>query len=81
VPDSICYTADNEGRYTFRQVSIWLFRHQIWVETGEWIGNHKAVLSPLDYFLVANPASHCRCGTKKTYSTCCVRNNAEATVK
>jgi len=83
-PDSICYT-DNprelgEGiservKKALAYVTIWLFRHQIWLQTrqfinsGIWIGPQM----PFDREQHAhhlNPRGRCWCGSKKIYSEC-----------
>jgi hypothetical protein len=85
LPDSICYTSnpnklgDTQRERllaTFDEVTIWLLRYQIWVATRElrghgiWIGPHEGQIEP-DYFpLRLNPQGPCRCGNRKTYTSC-----------
>lgn len=84
-PDSVCYGyneqeygSDEEERLrrTFAQVTIWLFRHQIWVETrkiespGIWIGPHTGTISPEYFTNKLNPFGECRCGSHKRYADC-----------
>jgi hypothetical protein len=62
--------------HAFDQISIWLLRHQVWVETrkykngGEWIGPQVGQLNSFDYPMVLNPHGKCRCGSNKKYMEC-----------
>lgn len=84
-PDSMCYGYSdqeygNDERErllkAFRQISIWLFRHQIWAETGKikspgiWIGPQSSGLGPEFYTNKINPLGECRCGSHKNYANC-----------
>jgi hypothetical protein len=85
LPDSLCYTSDpNElGTdkskrllYAFDLITIWLFRHEIWLKTkesygkGTWIGPEAARFSPYIYPQILNPLGKCRCGKNKKYVDC-----------
>lgn len=84
-PDSLCYaekgfewgdTESERFRNAFSQISIWLFRHMIWLETrnfvkrGEWIGPGSDPLPGHDYPFFLNPQGMCWCGSKKVYKDC-----------
>lgn len=84
-PNSLCYTDSPEDLGSnekerilnaFDQISMWLFRHQVWVETrkyiegGIWIGPEAAPLPPYEYPGMLNPNGKCRCGSNKSYSAC-----------
>lgn len=84
-PNSLCYT-DNPAELgdslkdrlleAFSQISIWLFRHQIWEATrkykkmGEWIGPQADRAEDYVYPLLLNPNGVCRCRSGKKYSIC-----------
>lgn len=85
LPDSLCYTDRPEklgvtecGRLdqAFAWIIIWLFRHQIWLATGEqgrngiWIGPHVEGFKPEHYVYLLNPLGRCRCGSSETYADC-----------
>ena len=88
VPESFCYGYNVEKeRYgttdyekfmrAFDEVTLWLFRHQIWeayreyTGKGKWIGVHHAVgLPDLTYAGILNPLGQCRCGKKLKYLDC-----------
>lgn len=86
-PHSFCYKHDHlkfrEGKdlYTrvldaFEQISIWLFRHQVWVATRElygkgiWIGQGTPPLPDESFPRFLNAESVCRCGNKVKYKDC-----------
>lgn len=85
VPASLCYTDNTKGLgetedmklyNAFKYISIWLFRHQIWMETrkkfgkGIWIGPQVGGLPPGIYTMVLNPLGTCRCGSGLMYKSC-----------
>ncbi|WP_041272260.1 hypothetical protein [Desulfitobacterium hafniense] len=94
IPDTICFTAEpNSGLgdtlkdrllYTFDQLTIWLLRHQIWVATreitghGKWIGPHEGQLEAEDFLQRLNPQGSCRCGNKKPYNFCHLKEDLKA---
>lgn len=71
LPDTICYSSEPNSKlgnnqrdrllYTFDEVTIWLFRHQVWVakreltEHGKWIGPHEGQLDPESFPSRLNP--------------------------
>lgn len=84
-PHSFCYKHDHSkfkgDRYSrvldaFEQVSIWLFRHQVWLATretqskGRWIGKGQPPLPDGCFPRILNPEMHCRCGSKNKYKDC-----------
>lgn len=85
LPDSFCYIDDpaslGNDAYermlqAFCKISIWLFRHQVWVETrkfitkGEWIGLEGKPLPSSAYPEFINPLGMCRCGKGESYVNC-----------
>jgi hypothetical protein len=85
LPESICY-GFNQNEYSkdeeeklyevFAQITIWLFRHQVWCVTREktgrgiWIGPQEGYIQP-EYFVdILNPFGECRCGNHKSYADC-----------
>lgn len=85
LPESICYgfnhvnysSNENEKLYeVFAQITIWLFRHQIWCATrnilgkGIWIGPHEGFIEDKYYVDILNPLGQCRCGSHKSYADC-----------
>ncbi|MEC1718410.1 hypothetical protein [Schinkia azotoformans] len=86
-PHSFCYKHDHlkfrEGKDlyarvldAFEQISIWLFRHQVWVATrklygkGIWIGKGTPPLPDENFPRFLNAESDCRCGNKVKYKDC-----------
>lgn len=82
MPDTLCYRKSFEELLalplrerlleTLFEVSMWLYRHQIWVASGEWIGEHEPTLGPETFHHHLNPAGYCRCGSGKKYRACCM---------
>lgn len=86
VPDSLCYgfkpslvhgmTEMEMLDEVFAQVSIWLFRHQVWVATknstgkGSWIGLQDPPIEDKYFTYKLNPFGKCRCGSGKAYVDC-----------
>lgn len=85
IPDSFCYIDDPSklGVDTYERllnafckISVWLLRHQVWLETrkvmtkGIWIGLEGKPLLPSEYPLFLNPSGMCRCGNEKQYMNC-----------
>jgi len=83
ITHSLCYAAPgslNSDPYekvkeALGQICIWLFRHQVWLETrkvskGLWIGPGAGPLKPQEYPEFLNPLGFCRCGSKKIYAQC-----------
>lgn len=87
-PDSLCYgyTVEPE-RYVgteyakyiraIDEITLWLFRHQIWeaykkiTGKGKWIGVHDKIgLNVSSYPNFLNPLGHCRCGKNISYIQC-----------
>ncbi|MFB5088337.1 hypothetical protein PGC35_14220 [Psychrobacillus sp. PGGUH221] len=84
-PDSLCYT-DNPQLLgstqkerllnAFSQISMWLFRHQVWEATrkykkrGVWIGPETGELLPQHYPRILEPNGMCWCDTNKSYKDC-----------
>lgn len=96
IPGSLCYTAnykefgeeDDIMLYNiFSQITIWLFRHQIWIATREiygkgiWIGPQEGSLRPIDFFYGFNPNGICRCGSTKSYIDCHMISDAAVIFK
>lgn len=95
-PDSLCYT-DNPQQLgntqkdrllnAFDQISIWLFRHQVWEATrrykkrGVWIGPEIGELLPSDYPAILEPGRLCRCGSDEKYKDCHSESDLLALVK
>lgn len=95
-PDSLCL-AGNEHVWgqnekeclleVFCQISIWLYRHLVWVATrvdkpkGEWIGPGGDPLPEYCYPRHLNPHGDCRCGSKKKYKDCHRLNDIQEWVK
>lgn len=93
IPDTICFTAasnDTLGNNqvsrllnTFDEITIWLLRHQVWVATREttghgiWIGPHEGHLDPEAFVARLNPEGNCRCGNRKQYSSCHLKQDLE----
>lgn len=93
LPDSLCYGYTMEPkkylgtdyqRYirTLDEVSLWLFRHQIWemyrgiTGKGKWIGNHyKHGLPAESYPGLLNPRGRCRCGRPISYLQCHLKSD------
>ena len=84
-PDSLCLAGrehdwgqDEKDRLleVFCQISIWLYRHLVWVATreykpkGEWIGPGADPLPGYCYPRHLNPHGECHCGSKKRYKDC-----------
>jgi hypothetical protein len=84
-PDSLCLggkehdwgESEKDRLYeAISQTAIWLYRHQIWVETrryktrGEWIGPGADPLPGYCYPQHINPHGTCWCGNKKSYKDC-----------
>lgn len=83
-PDTLCYGLPDELsddaykrlEYLLAQIIIWLFRHQVWLETrkikkpGLWIGPGALPMNPEYYPMFLNPFGHCRCGQEKPYIAC-----------
>jgi hypothetical protein len=92
IPDSFCYTddpsklgTDNFDRLlnSFCKISVWLLRHQVWLETRKinerlWIGLEGKPLQPSEYPLFLNPSGLCRCGNKKEYMNCHMMSDLES---
>ncbi|WP_442600455.1 hypothetical protein [Neobacillus sp. D3-1R] len=96
IPDSFCYTDDPSklGSDTYERlltafckISVWLFRHQVWLETrkimtqGLWIGLEGKPLLPNEYPLFLNPSGMCRCGSKKIYMDCHMHSDLDKEAK
>ena len=82
-PDSLCYMTGTlpthpHDRYlkALDTVTIWLFRHQIWLATREvsnkgiWIGPHEGALDDECFAYRLNPSDRCRCNSGKKYAQC-----------
>jgi len=85
LPNSLCYTDDpkqlgtdtvDRMLFAFDLITIWLFRHQIWLKTrevygkGTWIGPEAASFPPYIYPKILNPLGKCRCGKNEKYGNC-----------
>lgn len=85
LPDSICYTDnptslgtnDYDRLYSaIREIPVWLFRHQVWVETrklrkpGRWIGPAASGFDPMFHALRLDPNGPCYCNSDKLYRNC-----------
>lgn len=87
-PDSLCLTKDymilgnTLEEYILKLLdltSIWLFRHQVWAATKEyygkgiWIGpQDESDVKPEVFLHHLNPIQTCRCGSNKSYYSCCM---------
>jgi hypothetical protein len=84
-PHSFCYKHDHmsfQGDLydrvldAFEQISIWLFRHQVWLATREsgakgiWIGKGQPPLPNGLFPRFLNPDNRCRCGNNRKYIDC-----------
>ncbi|MEC1759899.1 SEC-C metal-binding domain-containing protein [Schinkia azotoformans] len=84
-PDSLCYIDDPQQLgetkkerllNAFDQISIWLFRHQVWESSrkykkrGIWIGPQVGSFAPYDYPPILDPNRACWCGSNKPYKDC-----------
>lgn len=84
-PDSICYTdrpsslgSDDYSRLVnaIDQICIWLFRHQVWLETrkicglGQWVGPAAPRFDSMFHALRLDLQGRCWCGTKVAYRDC-----------
>ena len=82
-PDSLCYMTeklpiDNYERFLLAldTITIWLFRHQIWLATrklegeGIWIGPHEGILDDEAFAFRLDPSGRCRCGKGIKYADC-----------
>jgi hypothetical protein len=85
LPESICYGYNKDvfglteyDKYlnVIDEVTIWLFRHQIWELTrkktgnGIWIGRGEGVIPQELFPTFLNPNGNCRCGSKLKYKHC-----------
>lgn len=85
LPDSLCYgfnqvdyrgTKEDNLYEAFVQISMWLFRHQVWCATraktgrGIWIGLQEGAMQPEYFPENLNPLGKCRCGGHKSYADC-----------
>lgn len=85
LPETLCYTDDPIGlgvneyeRFltAFKEISTWLFRHQIWValrktiRPGIWIGPSSESLPATAYPGLLNPTGLCHCGKNEKYAFC-----------
>lgn len=88
LPSSLCYRAradklpENNFEkllYVFKEITIWLLRHQVWKvlnnenDKGKanWIGLYsELVFKPDIYLKNLNPLGKCRCGNSNTYMHC-----------
>ena len=85
MPDSLCYRKNLNDLMilplrerlleTLFEISMWLFRHQIWEKTGLWIGDHEPSLGPETFCHHLSPYCYCRCGSKIKYLDCCMRKD------
>lgn len=93
LPDSLCYTDDPKGLGTnmyerlenaIDQATIWLFSHQVWVETrkyierGEWISIEATRFPDYEYPQFLNPDGMCWCGKKEMYRKCHLESDAKS---
>jgi len=89
-PHSFCYKHDhsefsgdlyNRVLDAVEQISIWLFRHQVWVATREtsnkgiWIGKGTPPLPEEFFSRFLDPEDRCRCGSKLKYKYCHLKND------
>jgi len=88
IPASLCYTNDYSNfkgksidemiKYAIDQSSIWLFKHQLWVELEKigflesWIGPEAERLDNFKKITLINPNSRCLCGSEKPFKDCCL---------
>lgn len=84
IPCTICYCTDGNDLGTtpeermlaaLHQISIWLFRHQIWEVTRKWIGPEAPGFPSYTLALFLNPAGPCRCGHNTRYIDCHLIND------
>lgn len=95
LPESLCYIEDpedlgkdsiNKMEEALIQISMWLYRHQVWLATREqkldWIGpGNLSGLNSVSYALTVNPFSPCRCGGKDIYMNCHLLSDIQAAKK
>lgn len=86
-PESLCYTDDIPSLGTIDEeriisalgiVSIWFFRHLVWLETRKWIGLNADPAPDRFFPYVLNPIGPCRCGNGKIYKNCHLSSDLEA---
>lgn len=92
-PDSFCYTdnPDALGESEFdraiaglNQITLWLLRHHIWLETrkyvpkGVWIGPNAESFPSFMYPRVINPEGRCHCGSNAHYRSCHLNSDLRA---
>lgn len=85
LPDSLCYTdrpsslgSDDYNRLVnaIDQICIWLFRHQVWLETrkisgrGKWVGPATPPFDSMFHALRLDLAGKCWCGAEAPYRDC-----------
>lgn len=97
--DSFCYGYTSEpDRYgpstydkfirVFDESTLWLFRHQVWVEIrnevgkGKWIGPGDKIGLPKEVYAgTLNPLGRCRCGKSRRYLDCHLSNDISQSVE
>jgi len=90
LPETLCYTDNPSGlgfseydrfKTAFKEISTWLFRHQVWVASrkfikpGIWIGPSAESLRADVYPGFLNPTGPCRCGSDNKYIFCHMAND------
>lgn len=95
IPDSFCYTDSPKKlgvnlyerlENAIDQATMWLFSHQIWVETrklqkeGIWIAPEAERFPDYVFPEFLNPQGYCRCGKKEKYKNCHFQSDFESMV-
>lgn len=85
LPDTICYTDNPEELgeeldkrifQAYKYVTVWLYRHQLWLACRElkveekWIGTQVKNFDNRNYIYAIEPIGRCRCGSDKEYIEC-----------